>query len=134
MKINAKRVNHITLAAPEGEHEKARAFYGGLLGLREIPMPDSLKGVYDLIWFELADIQIHIDFTPPWTANAQNRHFAVEVYDLSALRAHLESRGANVLSAVPIAGRERFFLFDPFGNCIEFLEIKGEGRGEGETR
>lgn len=124
MKIDARRINHITLAAPAGEHDKVRAFYGGVLGLQEIPFPDSLKGVYDLIWFELADIQLHIDFTPPWSVTAQNRHFATEIHSLGDFRAYLAGRGANVQSAVPIAGRERFFLFDPFGNCLEFLEIK----------
>ena len=39
MKVNAKRINHVTIAVPAGEHEKVRAFYGDLLGLEEIPGP-----------------------------------------------------------------------------------------------
>ena len=31
MKIEYRRINHITIAAPAGEHEKVRAFYGGLI-------------------------------------------------------------------------------------------------------
>ena len=42
MKVNAKRINHVTIAVPAGEHEKARAFYGGLLGLEEIPRPAAM--------------------------------------------------------------------------------------------
>jgi 4-hydroxyphenylpyruvate dioxygenase-like putative hemolysin len=39
MKLKATRINHITVAVPAGEHEKAREFYGDLLGLEEIPGP-----------------------------------------------------------------------------------------------
>jgi 4-hydroxyphenylpyruvate dioxygenase-like putative hemolysin len=38
MKLKAKRINHITVAVPAGEHAKARDFYGGVLGLEEVPV------------------------------------------------------------------------------------------------
>ena len=41
MKIEYRRINHFTIAAPAGEHEKVRAFYGGGAGILEaVPMPD----------------------------------------------------------------------------------------------
>ena len=64
---------------PAGEHEKVRAFYGSVLGLKEVERPDALNKVYDLIWYEWMDILLHIDFTPPWIRPAENRHVAVEV-------------------------------------------------------
>ena len=82
MKVNAKRLNHVTIAVPAGEHEKVRAFYGGLLGLEEIPRPAALNAVYDLMWFKFLDILLHLDFTPPWVQPAENRHVAFEVGDL----------------------------------------------------
>jgi catechol 2,3-dioxygenase-like lactoylglutathione lyase family enzyme len=42
MNIHYQRLNHVTVAVPAGEHEKARAFYGGVLGLAEIHRPDAL--------------------------------------------------------------------------------------------
>jgi catechol 2,3-dioxygenase-like lactoylglutathione lyase family enzyme len=86
VKIKVTRINHITIAAPAGEHDKVRAFYGELLGLEEIPHSGSLTSTYDLIWYKFLDILIHIDFTPPWTQSAENRHVAMEVEDLAAIR------------------------------------------------
>ena len=123
MKLDARRLNHITLAVPAGEHEQVRDFYGGLLGLEEIPRPAALNAVYDLMWFKFLDILLHIDFTPPWTTSAENRHIALEVHALPAIRRYLESHGATLREAVPMADRERFYLLDPFGNYFELLEM-----------
>jgi catechol 2,3-dioxygenase-like lactoylglutathione lyase family enzyme len=124
MKLKAKRLNHITLSVPAGEHDKAREFYGGLLGLEEVPRPEALNEVYDLIWFKFLDILLHLDFTPPWTKPAENRHVAVEVEDLPAFRRYLEARHATIREAVAMPDRDRFYLLDPFGNYFELLELK----------
>ena len=123
MKLNAKRLNHLTLAVPAGEHDKVRDFYGSLLGLEEIPRPAELNAVYDLMWFKFLDISLHIDFMPPWTFPAENRHIALEVHDLPAVRRYLESKGADLREAVRMADRDRFYLLDPFGNYFELLEL-----------
>jgi catechol 2,3-dioxygenase-like lactoylglutathione lyase family enzyme len=124
MKLKAKRLNHITLAVPAGQHDKVREFYGRVLGLKEIPRPKSLNAAYDLIWFKFLDILLHIDFTPPWTKPAENRHVAFEVEDLPAVRRYLESKRAVIREAVVLPDRDRFYLLDPFGNYFELLEMK----------
>jgi catechol 2,3-dioxygenase-like lactoylglutathione lyase family enzyme len=124
MNIEYRRINHVTVAVPAGEHEKVRAFYSGVLGLKEVERPGALNKIYDLIWYEWMDILLHIDFTPPWTKPAENRHVAVEVKDLPAVRAYLEQQGAEIREAVAMPDRERFYLLDPFGNYFEIIEIK----------
>lgn len=124
MKIIYRRINHVTLAVPAGEHAKVRAFYCGVLGLQEVKRPEALGVVYDIIWFEWLDILRHIDFTPPWTKPAENRHIAVEVNDLHAVRTYLEQKGAEIREAVVIPDRDRFYVLDPFGNYFEFIEMK----------
>jgi catechol 2,3-dioxygenase-like lactoylglutathione lyase family enzyme len=124
MKIKARRLNHITVAVPAGEHDQVRAFYIGVLGLEEIPRPAALNAVYDLMWFKFLDILLHLDFTPPWVTPAENRHIALEVEDLPAIRRYLESKGAAIREAVPMPDRDRFYLLDPFGNYFELLEMK----------
>ena len=121
--FNARRINHITVAVPAGEHARVREFYGGVLGLEEIPRPPELNAVYDLMWFKLLDILLHLDFTPPWTLPAENRHIALEIQDLPALRRYLEDKGAIIREAVRMEDRERFYLLDPFGNYFELLEM-----------
>jgi catechol 2,3-dioxygenase-like lactoylglutathione lyase family enzyme len=128
MKLNAKRLNHITIAVPAGEHDKVREFYGEILGLEEISRPESLNAVYDLMWFKFLDILLHLDFTPPWIKPAENRHIALEVENLPAVRRYLESKQAVIREAVPIPDRDRFYLLDPFGNYFELLEMKSRER------
>ena len=124
MKLNATRLNHVTIAVPAGEHEKVRAFYGGILGLEEIERPAALNAVYDLMWFRLLDILLHLDFSPPWIQPCENRHVALEIEDLGALRSYLESKGATIREAVVMPDRDRFYLLDPFGNYFELMEMK----------
>ena len=123
-KISFRRINHVTVAVPAREQEKVRAFYGGLLGLKELPQNNSLQGHYTLIWYDLLDIQLHLDFSPPWVTPALNRHVALEVNDLEEVRKFLESRGATIREAVLMPDRVRFYLLDPFGNYFEFIEFK----------
>lgn len=94
MKIEYRRVNHLTFAVPAGEHEKARAFYGGILGLKEVKRPESLGRVYDLIWYEWLDILLHIDLHATVEPPTESRHIAIEVKDIHAVRAHLKEKGA----------------------------------------
>ncbi len=124
MKLNAKRLNHVTVAVPAGEHDRVRAFYGGVLGLEEVPRPAALNAVYDLIWYKFLDLLLHLDFTPPWVTPSENRHMAVEVDDLAGLRRYLEGQHAIIREAVPMPDRERFYLLDPFGNYFELIEMK----------
>jgi catechol 2,3-dioxygenase-like lactoylglutathione lyase family enzyme len=123
-KITFRRVNHVTVAVPAGQEEKVRAFYAGVLGLREVPQDKALVGRYQLIWYELWDILLHLDFTPPWVTPAENRHLALEVNNLEEVRKYLESKGAEIRNAVPMPDRNRFYLIDPFGNYFELIELK----------
>jgi catechol 2,3-dioxygenase-like lactoylglutathione lyase family enzyme len=126
MSIAFRRLNHVTIAVPAGEHEKVRAFYTGVMGFKEVERPGALGGVYDLIWFECLDFLLHIDFTPPWFKPAENRHVALEVVDIKAVRAYLTEKGAEIREAVVIPDRERFYVLDPFGNYFELLEMKSD--------
>ena len=36
-------LDHVQIAAPPGSEDEARAFYGGLLGLDELPKPEPMR-------------------------------------------------------------------------------------------
>ena len=125
MTIVYRRINHVTLAVPAGRaREGDEHFTVACLAFTEVKRPEALGVVYDIIWFQWLDILIHIDFTPPWTKPAENRHIAVEVSDLQAVRSFLEEKGAEIREAVVIPDRDRFYVLDPFGNYFEFIEVK----------
>jgi catechol 2,3-dioxygenase-like lactoylglutathione lyase family enzyme len=115
-------IDHVQLAAPEGCEEKARGFYNLLLGWPEIPKPENLKQRGG-VWFECGKHQVHIgvqkDFVP-----AIKAHPAFQVRNLEELRSYLIEQKIQVINDEARAdeGVKRFYLNDPFGNRLEFLE------------
>jgi catechol 2,3-dioxygenase-like lactoylglutathione lyase family enzyme len=116
------RIDHIQLAAPKGCEDAARAFYGGLLGLREMEKPESLRGRGGC-WFACGEQQIHIgveaEFRP-----AKKAHPALAVSDLAKVRKWLIGHSVATMDDNSLPGTHRFFAEDPWGNRIEFLEAK----------
>ena len=114
------RLDHVQIAIPAGGEDRARAFFGGLLGLAEIPKPEEMLGRGGC-WFELGDRQLHIGVDPDFRP-ARKAHIAISVPDLHALRVRLADAGHQIVEEMPLGGRERFFSSDPFGNRMEFID------------
>jgi catechol 2,3-dioxygenase-like lactoylglutathione lyase family enzyme len=114
-------IDHIQIAMPAGEEEKARGFYVNLLGFSEIPKPAELAKRGGA-WFESGRVQVHLgveaDFKP-----ARKAHPAFIVDDLDMLIANAEIAGYETdRSQPPLDGYKRAHVFDPFGNRIELME------------
>lgn len=119
MKINFKRLDHVQLCCPRDGEDRAREFYGGLLGLTEIEKPAPLKANGGM-WFRVADVQLHIGVED--AAAKSKRHPAFEVESVEAIRKYLEANGVRTRDEKEIEGVKRFSFFDPFDNRIELLE------------
>jgi catechol 2,3-dioxygenase-like lactoylglutathione lyase family enzyme len=113
-------LDHLQLAMPRGREGEARAFYAGLLGLAELAKPPNLVARGG-VWFALGSQQLHLgieaDFHP-----ARKAHPAFLVHDLAALRERLTQAGFAPYEDEPLAGYARFYVADPFGNRLEFLQ------------
>jgi len=114
-------IDHIQLAMPIGEEEKARAFYVELLGFTEIPKPPELAKRGGA-WFESESAQLHLgvesDFKP-----ARKAHPAFIVDDLDSLITKVQNAGYETdTSQPPLDGYKRAHVFDLFGNRIELME------------
>ena len=120
------RIQHVSIPRPPGRHEQTRAFYGDVLGLEELPIPESLQHE-DLIWYRLGEGELHLFAEEPCN-DPSERHLCIEVDDVVALREHLTSAGYAIRDTISIPGRPRFFCCDPFGNRIEFTTITGDYR------
>ncbi|HVF49718.1 MAG TPA: VOC family protein [Pyrinomonadaceae bacterium] len=119
MQIRFTRLNHVQLPIPTGAEERAREFYGGLLGLEEIEKPDALKPGGGM-WFNVAGIQLHISIEDGQSPS--KRHPAFEVKDLDEVKSYLQQNGVRLRDEVQIPNYKRLSFFDPFGNRIELLE------------
>jgi ribosomal protein S18 acetylase RimI-like enzyme len=110
-------VDHVQIAAPPGAETAARAFYGELLGLAELPKPKRLRARGG-VWFAVGDEQLHVGIEEPF-APARKAHPALAVPragDLRALADRLVGAGHEVRWDGP-----RFYVADPFGNRLELL-------------
>ncbi|ACJ34027.1 glyoxalase [Anoxybacillus gonensis] len=120
MNFTFLEIDHVQVAAPKGCEEKAREFYGKILGMKEIPKPENLQKRGG-VWFQCGSHQLHIgvqdDFQP-----AKKAHPAFHVKNLAVLRDHLIEKGIAVKEDEPLEGANRFYANDPFGNRLEFLE------------
>ncbi len=113
-------LHHVQIAIPAGGEDVALEFYGDLIGLRQIAKPANLAGRGG-VWFSTSTLQLHLgidkDFVP-----AKKAHVALEVPDLARLRARLGAAGIETTGDEPLEGYDRFYVSDPFGNRLEFLE------------
>lgn len=113
-------LDHIQLAMPPGQEDRARAFYGHLLGLPEVPKATE-RAASGGVWFEDGALRVHLgveaNFQP-----ARKAHPAFVVRSLDALRERLESAGYLLGADDIVQGRRRAFSHDPFGNRLEFID------------
>ena len=112
-------LDHIQLAMPPGEEEKARAFYGGRLGMTEVRKPSELAKRGGC-WFTSGGVQLHLgvetDFRP-----AKKAHPALRCRDYASVTADLRAAGIEIKDDNTIPGVRRCHIFDPFGNRIELI-------------
>ena len=114
--FGATRIDHVAVVVTDVD--RARAFYGELLGLREVPRPDTFD--FPGAWFEIGPMFLHLlgkDSAEP----AGQRHFCLWVTDLGRAARHMEFAGIPVQwhAKHKIPGIDRFFIRDPDGNRIE---------------
>lgn len=114
-----RAIDHVQIAIPVGGEDQARPFYGDLLGLTEVPKPAELARRGGC-WFEGA-VKVHLGVEQDFRANVK-AHVAFEVDDVAGLAARASAAGYETKANDEIDGVERVFIFDPFGNRLEFLK------------
>ncbi len=117
------RLDHVQLAMPAGREADAIAFYEGLLGIPQVPKPAHLAARGGC-WFERGELKVHLgveaDFRP-----ATKAHPAFVVDDVRELARAAADAGFTVVDDEPLAGFDRVYVSDPFGNRIEVMQPSG---------
>ena len=134
--MTLQAIDHVQLAIPRGGEETARAFYAGLLDLSEQPKPAELAGRGGC-WFERDGLKVHLGVEEPFHP-ARKAHIAFRVDDVAGLAARARTAGFEVVDDRALPNHDRAFIFDPFGNRLEFLEpergrLARESPAAGET-
>ncbi|HEV8292050.1 MAG TPA: VOC family protein [Tepidisphaeraceae bacterium] len=111
-----QRIDHVAINV--SDMPRARAFYGEVLKLKEVPRPKSFD--FAGAWYRIGTVDLHLisrnEVDPP-----SRRHFAFWVSDVHAAAKSIESAGISVTwDTYKIDGIDRFFVRDPDGNRLEF--------------
>jgi len=118
--ITFSAIDHVQLAMPAGEEEKARAFYRNLLGMTELVKPPELAQRGGC-WFASGAVQVHLgvekEFRP-----ARKAHPALRCADYAGLIARLRLAGVEIIADDNNPGVTRCYVNDPFGNRIELIQ------------
>jgi glyoxylase I family protein len=116
-------IQHVSVIV--ADTERALAFYRDVLGLPVDPQRPDLG--YPGAWLTLGAQQIHLLELPnpdPATGRpvhgGRDRHVALTLRDLDALRRRLEAAG--IPYTLSKSGRRALFCRDPDGNALEFIE------------
>jgi catechol 2,3-dioxygenase-like lactoylglutathione lyase family enzyme len=125
-------IDHVQITVPANAVASARAFYSGLLGLREVEKPAALQGRGGF-WLQVGDRRVHVGTEDGALRHTTKAHVAYAVTGLAGWRARLAAAGVEILDGIPIPGCERFEFRDPFGNRVELIETTLDPRQSGAT-
>jgi glyoxylase I family protein len=122
-KITIDALHHVSIVVTD--LAAATAFYGGLLGLRELARPPF---DFDGAWYALGDRQLHLIVHPSGRTlrgtkdiDARDGHFALRVANYDETLAYLRARGVPVReSPQNVTPWAQLHVADPDGNVIEF--------------
>ena len=115
-------IDHIQISAPPGSEEQVRAFYGDVLGLREIHKPPQLLARGG-VWYDCGNLQLHIGIDNAPDNERLRRHVAFRVADVEIVRQRLAERGFAIeADQAPLEGVTRFYCRDTVGNRVEFAQ------------
>ena len=140
----APRLQHCGLIV--ADLEASRRFYGGALGLEEVPRPHNFR--FEGAWFQIGDDQLHLLVEAETTARAGVAdpgpsatmgladHVAIEIDDLAGARARLDKHGvAPIGGPMPRGdGYVQIFLRDPDGHVIELFQFTGDDQSDAPLR
>jgi catechol 2,3-dioxygenase-like lactoylglutathione lyase family enzyme len=123
-------LHHVAISV--SDLARAKQFYGGVLGLEEIPRPNF---PFDGAWYRVGTQEVHLIVSRDPTFRAgkgvtlEDIHFALRVRSYRAALRHLESKGCRETKDEPgrsmrvnpssVTGYPQIHVLDPDRNVIE---------------
>ncbi|MFN8496523.1 MAG: VOC family protein [Anaerolineae bacterium] len=130
--MHIKRLDHTAIIV--GDMDKARWFYGDVLGLEEIRRPSNFK--FAGAWYRGDGFELHLILEADTSTRAgfgpggegakvgMVHHLGLEVDDIQATESYLRRRGVTIIGGpMPRGdGSIQLYVSDPDGNYLEFFQ------------
>jgi len=115
--------HHVNVTVPKSLEEAAKHFYGDVMGLQEVPKPESSRGRGGA-WYQLGQMQLHLSTEEPAGENGlSKRHVCYTVSNLAEAEERFRKAGVEILpDNLPVPGWTRFYVRDPGGNKLEIAQ------------
>lgn len=114
-------IHHVNVTVPRSLEDATKHFYGAIMGLTEVPKPESSRGRGGA-WYQLGPVQLHLSVEDD-VENKSKRHVCYTVNNLSEAEERFRQAGVEILpDDVPIPGVRRFYVRDPGGNRLEIAQ------------
>lgn len=110
-------LDHVQVSCAPGDEALARAFYGEVLGMEELPKPPVLAARGGC-WFRSGAAVVHVGVEPDF-APARKAHPCLVAGDLDEVARRLEAAGHDVTWDDAIPGVRRLHTHDGMGNRVE---------------
>lgn len=123
VELVGRALHHVQLAIPVGGEDRARAFWGGTLGMIELVKPPVLAARGGC-WFRTGRVEVHLGVQDPFES-ATKAHPGILVNSLDAVVGALARHGHEPRRDDAFPGFDRCYVADPFGNRLEFLQRVG---------
>ena len=143
--MRVRGINHAALLV--SDVDASRGFYGGVLGMEEVPRPSSFG--FPGAWFRRGAAELHLigeaepgragqvqpGYGPEELSEGYCAHLALEVEDFGEARRQAEERGASIVGAPRDRGDGvlQMYLTDPDGYVVELMAAGRDGAGEVTT-
>jgi catechol 2,3-dioxygenase-like lactoylglutathione lyase family enzyme len=117
-------IHHVNVTVPRSLEDEAKHFYGVVMGLTEVPKPESSRGRGGA-WYQLGPVQLHLSIEEGAGEHLSKRHVCYTVRDLGEAEERFRQAGVEILpDDLPIAGWRRFYVRDPGGNRLEIAQAE----------
>jgi catechol 2,3-dioxygenase-like lactoylglutathione lyase family enzyme len=112
--------HHVNVTVPRSLEDAAKHFYGVVMGLKEVPKPESSRGRGGA-WYQLGPMQLHLSIEDGLSTEClSKRHVCYTVENLAQAEEQFRNAGVEILpDDIPTPGWSRFYVRDPGGNRLE---------------
>jgi catechol 2,3-dioxygenase-like lactoylglutathione lyase family enzyme len=118
-------LHHVNVTVPKSLEDAAKHFYGVVIGLEELPKPETSRGRGGA-WYQLGHVQLHLSVEERLGENCiSKRHVCYTVRDLAEAEERFRNAGVEIIpDDLPTPGWSRFYVRDPGGNRLEIAQGK----------